>query len=297
MQTTTPVQSNRGKNLSSASTVSFYGIFEKILQGKILQSPAKEFLTNWAERSLLVDVSHGDFAAEAKLRERSIKMPFDGDEQVLFHESAHMWLYVQTGFKNEYSVDYGAKVNTQEDWAYSFLHLTMQEVVEAEKKLTPRQIDLFERVLGEEKGYMRYPLSVASLNFIKPLSLDLGKTRVGNLVSEQETLRRPKAGHPMDNFHEFFASFVSSLTFGNHGVVLDKFSELKEQMNRSAFSKSANPAIIIDKTEFLLKVAFNFAKEMAVDLERGTHLNLGHFDELSNLKANLALMAKYFSSK
>ncbi len=129
----------------------------------------------------------------------------------ILHESSHLWLaYSLPGYSNRLvnSVPDDLNIRGQAQ-AYRELNISLEALVRMENGLPQAKKPLLQKALGAPESYDYFNVPGADPMGIPPLS-----SWMGNLVDETRTLGFPPVkGHPMQNFHEFFASMVTTLSF------------------------------------------------------------------------------------
>jgi len=118
-----------------------------------------------------------------------------------------------------------------------------------------------------------------------------GKSWVGNILDESTIfrIREKRLGHPMINYHEFFASFCTALTFDG--------PKMFEGMNDFHSLAKKEPAVseIYEKFTYLLAESSAIAKEFLSDLQAIDASNSS--PELANFKANIAKLDAWLERK
>ncbi len=110
---------------------------------------------------------------------------------------------------------------------------------------------------------------------------------LGNMIDETHTLGAPGyQGHPMDDFQEFFASFMASVAY-NPQSVIEKVGKLE-----GISKKHPESAPLIKEFSLLLENAALFGIEAVLEMEKARDKSQPKSKLLDSLHANLLIIAR-----
>ncbi len=236
-------------------------------------SPYEQAIVKWLNENYGVEVLIGEYAAVGPLNSKRIYVEPDQDESTLCHESSHAWLNIKKKFFDEPLHDiknFREYLESPEAKKYEILDSKVDDIVWLEHEIDTRgdsQYSKLTNALGS--GYLTIRTVYSS---------------IGNLVKETETLGKP-AGHPMDNFHEFFASSMTTLIFDGEVFfrLLREFKTLSERKDCPDIKK------IYDKVMDLLSDVHQLGTELYQEQSK----YLWKFSrERSTLESNLEKLGK-----
>lgn len=220
-------------------------------------------------------------------------------EQLFFHEFSHFWLKQEMGFtefqivkRNENpEFEYERKTNqridldmankgAQEHRRLNSLVYHIAQFEKAAEKDNGKNQALLEQVFGKPEDYSeRKKTDYSSFDF------GSGYSWIGNIVDESTTLGIRKQGHPMESYHEFFASFFTALCFDGEKFYsnLEKFKQLANE------DKDFEP-IFADYLE-IIKSAGKHANGLlyGLNIQATSTIRI-------NLERNLARLEKFINS-
>lgn len=231
---------------------------------------------------------------------------FDGGAKTLFvakdagpyvipHEAFHVWLYVRKGFYDPLGMAVGKNGQASEEdrqVSISVVNVTLRE--EALTDGIPKRGMFPEKTIsglqakgdkavydffGQRAGSLKEDLESA---FGAPTKYNGRASWLGNVVDESRTLGvEERAGHPMDNFSELFASLMASLSFAPEKVI--------GNIGKLPLIAHKHPEAAQAIREFLglLGKAAAFGGEMEKEIAAAS-LGSGKSAELSSLRGNLA---------
>jgi len=236
-----------------------------------------QYVKAWMEEKYGVDVKLGVQGSYANIDKGNLVLS-NKSKETIFHESMHMWL-----FKTQ-----GLAVNSE---MHKNLSNTISSVFDLEQNLSQDSKSIMEKIFGKPEYYSDVHLNRTPKNSAEELLGLSGYSHLGNLVDESSTLSRASTGHPMKNFHEFFASSMTTMAFGSIDGNLKNLAELEKLGKRFDLSKDE-----IDKIELIcsnlnsvLKNVYNLGKTLISDFESYGKVPV----EINNLKTNLSKLENY----
>ena len=173
-------------------------------------SPYEQAISKWLKTEYDIGIRVGKMATAGFVdKSKRIYVEPNQENSTLCHESTHAWLIIKKGFVTEDD----RQVSTGE-------HARLCRIKGTEVNLDEKQ----KKILGEELVKPElYPETIYGVPYC---------SYVGALVDESSTLGKPEEeGHPMSNFHEFFASSMTTLTFDGYRF-FGLLSELKALSER-----------------------------------------------------------------
>ncbi|MFA6213950.1 MAG: hypothetical protein WC717_01600 [Candidatus Micrarchaeia archaeon] len=181
----------------------------------------------------------------------------------LMHETAHMWLERGAGYQGG-----GIIPLVKRTWEGKDLDQKVFLVFKTEKSLSKKAKESLEGIFGQPEKYMatsNFDNKRIYRNFLHGKRFIHGKRYVGNLVDESGNFLIDKIdGHPLDDFTELFASFISTLAFGEIGLVLGRLQALETLSKRFDLSEK--------DVKLLETITGNF-RELLVEAQKyGVHM-------------------------
>jgi len=202
---------------------------------------------------------------------------------MLIHECSHVWLIL----KKSYYRDLTAKRITPEYKKYSELSRGVGYIVELEMRFSDEEKKEMEKILGKPETCSRFYLPRGTM--YTPL------TRIGNLIDETATLKvgEFEAGHPMDDFQEFFASTMTTLTYdGEH--FFKSLNSLEKLSKKKDFDKVA---FAFGTLAHLLHNVHRLGMDFCKELEESSKKSKIDTPQLKNLSNNLVKLNSFFKRK
>jgi hypothetical protein len=147
-------------------------------------------------------------SSEADYPARTILLSPQHGTEALFHEASHIWLAF-FGFSPAHIETLPSGRGRDRALQYQEFNRQLDRVMRLESSLPGAERYELRKILGMEEIYPSITPAGAD-RFVGVYRASL----IGNLIDETRTLGRPvREGHPMGNYHEFFASSMSSLAF------------------------------------------------------------------------------------
>lgn len=205
------------------------------------------------------------------------------DYGALFHEWAHFMLSERLGMPKKSEVLEG-------------LDGIALSIFKLESELSYSTKNMMHDVFGKPEFYeavLKWERNFYSGHV--PSDIIRGGSYIGNLSDESSTLgKREMDGHAMDGFHEFFASAVHTMAFGDMDASLKNLGLFRKV--GAAIAEDGDVGRIREiqsKTTGLLKAVHIYGTKLVADLSHGEN----SLKEIANLKRNLAILGDYLQAE
>ncbi|MFA6213926.1 MAG: hypothetical protein WC717_01480 [Candidatus Micrarchaeia archaeon] len=184
----------------------------------------------------------------------------------LMHEVVHAWL----SFKKEYGFITLSAVKDLDRQVKERDNRYLDDLVfraYKQENMDPQCFRFLQNVLGAPENTRATNLEIG-VRMVAP-------TVFGNLVDESAAVMNDgsrlldEGGHPMGNFGEFLASFITTTAYADRNSVLDKLAALKSAMATvdKSSAEYASLSKIYSCTSNLLQFCVSMSKEMIEDLK------------------------------